>query len=220
MIEAKLGLLQVQIERLARHAIELRQSPLGEAPEAFDAIDMHRATCELIGPVADPKVLVKAHVHQPVVASPAISVNDAGNVGLAPDDGLQGAFGGIGHDLGVDTVASLEQTKDHRLAARAAAAQAAYAPGTEVGLIGFELSDKGRARFTVLGHASTHAQIDAVDRTQRQPAQLGAVGGRQIHGEVAHELAKLRFTDLGTPEVPVFLNHDRKLAHLVERFAS
>ena len=49
MIEAKLGLLQVQIERLARHAIELRQSPLGEAPEALDAIDMHRATCELIG---------------------------------------------------------------------------------------------------------------------------------------------------------------------------
>ena len=115
MIEAELGLLQVQIERSAGHAVELRQAPLGVAPEAFNAIDMHRAASELVGAVADPKVLVKAHVHQAVIAAPAVGMDDAGNVGLAPDDGLQCALGGIGHDLGVNTVSALEQPEHHGL---------------------------------------------------------------------------------------------------------
>ncbi len=220
MIETELGLLQVQIERLARHSVETRQAPLGEAPEALDAVDMNRAPGELIGPVADAKVLVKAHVHQAVVATPAVGVDNAGNVGLAADDGLQGALGGIGNNLRVDAVASLEQTEHHSLAARTPTAQAAHAPGAKVGLIGFELTDKGRKRLTVLGHASAYAQVDAAHRAQRQPAQLRAIGGRQIHGEVAHKLAKLRLADLRTPEVLVFLSHDRKLAHFTVSFAS
>ena len=113
MIEAELGLLQVQIKRSAGHTVELRQAPLGVAPEAFNAIDMHRAAGELVGAVADAKVFVKAYVHQAVVAAPAIGVDNAGNVGLAPDDGLQSALGGIWHDLCVNTVSTLEQPEHH-----------------------------------------------------------------------------------------------------------
>ena len=220
MIEAELGLLQVQIKRSAGHTVELRQAPLGVAPEAFNAIDMHRAAGELVGAVADAKVFVKAYVHQAVVAAPAIGVDNAGNVGLAPDDGLQSALGGIWHDLCVNTVSTLEQPEHHGFAASATATQAAHAPGPEVRLISFQLSNKRGARFAVLGHASAHAQVNRVDRAQRQTTKLGAICCGQIHREVAHDLAKLRFAEFGTLEVPVFLNHDRKLAHLTMRFAS
>ncbi len=220
MIETKLGFLQVQVEGLASHAIELRQTPLGEAPEALNAIDMHRTTGELIGAMTNPKVFVKAHIHQAVIAAPAVGVNDTGNVSLAPNDGLQGSFGCIGHDLGVDALAALEQTEHDGLAARAASAQSAHPLGAEVRLIGFKLTGKRRQGFAVLGHARAHAQIDRVDRAQRHTAKFGAVCRGQIHGEVAHDLAKLRFAEFGTPEVFVFLNHNRKLDHRSMKFAS
>ena len=153
------------------------------------------------------------YVHQAVVAAPAIGVDNAGNVGLAPDDGLQSALGGIWHDLCVNTVSTLEQPEHHGFAASATATQAAHAPGPEVRLISFQLSNKRGARFAVLGHASAHAQVNRVDRAQRQTTKLGAICCGQIHREVAHDLAKLRFAEFGTLEVPVFLSHDRKLAH-------
>ena len=40
VIEAELSLLEVKIERMFRHTIELRQPPLGVAPEALDAVDV------------------------------------------------------------------------------------------------------------------------------------------------------------------------------------
>ena len=58
--------------------------------------------------MVDPPVLVKAHINQSIVATPAICVDDAGNIRLASNDGLQRAFGGMGHDLCIDAAASLE----------------------------------------------------------------------------------------------------------------
>jgi len=61
-------------------------------------------------------MLVKTDVHQPVVATPAVVVDDAVDVGLAPDDGLQRGLGGVGDDLGVDALTTFEQTRDDGLA--------------------------------------------------------------------------------------------------------
>jgi hypothetical protein len=49
-----------------RDSIELLQAPLGEAPEAFDAIDMGRAAHELISPVIDSQMLRVADINQAV----------------------------------------------------------------------------------------------------------------------------------------------------------
>ena len=54
------------------------------------------------------QVLVKADINEAIVASPAICMNDAGNVGFASNDGLQSAFGRVRHDFGVDAVAAFE----------------------------------------------------------------------------------------------------------------
>lgn len=57
MIEAELAFLQVQVEGRLGQAIELGQTAFGEAPEAFDAIDVVVAFGEMIAAVANAPVL-------------------------------------------------------------------------------------------------------------------------------------------------------------------
>ena len=195
-----------------RLAVELHQPALGVAPKALNAVDMNAAPGEFVVAVVDPQVLVKPHIDQAVVAAPAVGVNHAGDVGLAPDDGLKNGFGGIGHDLGVHIVAALEQAKDHRFVARPTAPKTAHPARPEVRLIGFELALQRRHLLAVLGKAAAHTQINGVDRAHRDTAELGAIAGRQVHRKVAQDLTELGFTDFRMPEIPVFLCHDRKLA--------
>ena len=58
MIEPKLAFFQVLVERMLIHITKSIQSGFGEAPEAFNAIDMGFITNELILSVIDAQVLV------------------------------------------------------------------------------------------------------------------------------------------------------------------
>lgn len=58
MVEAKLGLLEMQLELVTLHAMKLRQSMFGIAPERLDAVDVPGAFDELVVAVIDPKVLL------------------------------------------------------------------------------------------------------------------------------------------------------------------
>ena len=58
VVEAELRLLQMQVERMTRHAVELDQPTLGVAPEALDAVDVALAPDELVTPVLDAQVLL------------------------------------------------------------------------------------------------------------------------------------------------------------------
>ena len=87
-IEPVFSFFEVQIKRVAGHAVELDLPAFGTTPEAFDAIEMKRTASKLIVAAIDPKVLVKAHIHQAIVGTPAVCMNDTGNVGSPPNDGL------------------------------------------------------------------------------------------------------------------------------------
>ena len=137
VIEAELGLLEMQRELVAPHAMKLRQSMLGITPER---LDVPAALDEFVVAMIDPKVLVQTQVNQSIVASPAIGVNDAIGVNFAADDGLQRGLGGIGNDLGVDTVAAFEQAKDDGFATRTTPTLAPDALGAKVGFIGLKLA--------------------------------------------------------------------------------
>ena len=82
-------------------------------------------------------MLIKAYINQSVIATPAVSVYDAGYISLASNDGLERGFGGIWDNFSVDTVSSLEQAEDHCFAARATTTQTSHSPGAKVGFIGF-----------------------------------------------------------------------------------
>ena len=94
LIEAIFRFFQVKIKRVLGHPVELHQATLGIAPKALDAVDVNAASGEFIVAVADPQMFVKADIHQPVIAAPAVRVNHAGNIGLASDDGLKDDLGG------------------------------------------------------------------------------------------------------------------------------
>jgi|GEM_PF-1588093 len=220
MVKPELTLFQMQIEGVLGNAVELRQPAFGKAPEGFDSVDVMLSPDELVIAMIDPEVLVKADVHQPIVAAPAVCVDDATDVGLAPDNGLQRRFGGVGDDFGVDAIAAFEQTEDDGLAIGSTPAFATYPSGPEVGFVGLKLSGQRRARKTPLVHAASDAQVNVVDRTNRYASERGAFGGGQIQRKVANNLAKFRLTDFGTDVVPVFRSHIRKLACHNSIFAS
>ena len=58
------------------NAVELRQTTFGEAPETFDAIDVVFAHGKLMGFVIHAEMFLIAHVDQPVVAGPAVGMDD------------------------------------------------------------------------------------------------------------------------------------------------
>ena len=95
MVETEFGLLEMQLELVASHAMKLRQPMFGIAPERLDAVDMPRAFDEFVVAVIDPKVLLQTQINQPIVASPAVGVNDAVRIHFTPNNGLQRGFGGI-----------------------------------------------------------------------------------------------------------------------------
>ena len=68
---------------------------------------------------------------------------------LCRDERLQRGFGGVGHDLGIDLVAALEQTEDDGLAAGSGAAFATHTARAEVGFIAFEQPSNGELRSEI-----------------------------------------------------------------------
>ena len=108
IVKAVFSFLQVQIKGAPRHTIEFHQTPFGITPEAFNPVDMGVTPGKLIFAVVDPKMLVKAHINQTIVAAPAISVDDACYIGFTSDDGLQYGLGGVGNNFCINAAAALE----------------------------------------------------------------------------------------------------------------
>ena len=92
MIEAKFGLFQVEQKGVLGHALELLEAGLGKASERRDAVDVGRTLDEFVLAVADAKVAVEAHVHQPIIAAPAAGVDHRGGVNFVAYDGLPRLF--------------------------------------------------------------------------------------------------------------------------------
>jgi len=175
---------------------------------------------EFVVAVVDPKMPVKADVHQPIVATPAVGMDDAADVSFAPDNGLQRGFGGIGDDFGVNAIIAFEQAKNDRFAQRAPSAFAANPPCAKVRFIGFECAGQRRAFGTPSADPFADAQVNGIDRAHRYAGQGSAFSRRQIQRKVTNNLAEFRFTDFRTPKVSIFRSHNRKLACHKNMFSS
>jgi len=63
------------------------------------------------------EMLFVPHVHQPIIAHPAVRVDDAVEVYLAPDRSLWLLFGGSWDDLGVGFSLPFQDPEDNRFTA-------------------------------------------------------------------------------------------------------
>jgi len=220
MVEPEFALFQVPFEGLFGDAIERRQAAFSQAPKRLNAIHMRLASSQFVVAMIDPKVLVKADVYPPIIPTPAIGMDDTGDVRLAPNNGLQCGFGGIGDDFGVDAIAALEQTKDDGLAIGSPPAFAANPSCAKVRFIGFKRTGQWRALGTPLANAFANTQVNGIDRAHRYTGQSRTFCGRQIQRKMTKNLPKFRFTDFRTSKVSIFRSHNRKLACHKNMFAS
>ena len=121
--------------------IELRQPPLGEAPEGFDAIDVRlRLAVHESLLVVHADMFVITHINETIISSPLVGGDDALGVNSAENDGTEGLSPAIGNDLRVDRPPTFKDAKD-RLFRRASSPlprNPASAPRTEVALITFD----------------------------------------------------------------------------------
>ncbi len=67
------------------NSTEASQSGFRKAPERFNSINMRFTTDKLILSMIDSKMLFVAEVNQPIIASPAITVDDAFRVHSSSD---------------------------------------------------------------------------------------------------------------------------------------
>lgn len=130
--------------------VKLGQPAFGGGPEGFNPVDVNSVAGELVLAVVDSKVLVKADVHQTVIAAPGVGVDGAGEINFARNDGPQGAAFTVRENLGVDPTSSFKDPKD-RLAVSASATVGRHTFDvfrTKVALIHLHLTDK----LSQLGH--------------------------------------------------------------------
>ena len=106
----------MQIESACGDSVELLKSPPGITPEALNAVDMVRASGELVCSMLDSKVLRVADINQTVVAAPAITVDDRLGCDPTATNGLYSSFPTVGHNLCIDLAVALQEAKDDGLA--------------------------------------------------------------------------------------------------------
>jgi len=90
------------------------------------------------------EMLFVAHVHQPIIASPAVRVDDAVEGYLAPDRSLWLLFGGSWDDLGVDFSLPFQDPEDNRFTACSTTLLPTDTARTKIGFIDFNLAREGR----------------------------------------------------------------------------
>lgn len=209
VVKSELSFFEMEVEGVPGDAVELCQSPLRIALEGLDAIDVRLEVGELIVVVPHAQVLGIAHIHQAVVASPAVTMDDAGQVHLAPNRLEQRGFLGVGNNLRVDMAVAFEDAEDDRLPPGPTTALAANPFRAEVRFVDFDFSTKGRLLFAPLGNAASDFKINIVDPTHRKSRQLSCVGRRQIQGKRSQQPTKSCLADSGTPIVSILARFHR-----------
>jgi len=180
VVEAKLTLLQMQIECRTAHSFELNEPGLSKTPEAFNAIDMSIAPNKLVFAMLDSIMLLIAHVHNAIVRTKAVSMDSRRQSNLAANNGLKTGLFAVRDDLRINTAVSFVDAEDDGLASRPASALATHATRPEVRFIQLDIAGKGRFTLAMLGDNLTNQSHITVDRITIQTCQNGNLRGSQI----------------------------------------
>ena len=158
---------------------------------------------EFVAAVVDPQVLGVADIHEPVVAGPAVRMDDAIEGDAAANCFAQSVFRDIRDDLGVDAIAPLEHAEDDGLVACAASTFASDPSWPEVGFIDFYFPPEGVLGFAMLGNAAAEFEINRVNRAKADAGQLGRIGGGEVHRKSVNNPPKNLLRDSGTEIIAI-----------------
>jgi hypothetical protein len=198
MVEPKLALLEMQIKALFFQAPETSQGGFGVPPKAFYLVDMTRTAGKFIVAMIDPEMLLVSQVHQAVVSSPSIGMDDTFNVDSAPDHGLKGETAAIRYDLDIDPAFPLENPEDNGCFASTSAAKTFDSPWPEVAFINLNFASDRRFMLANLNDSLTNRHEVAVHGIPVQPRDRSDLGGVQINDKELNQLSELGLRNLLT----------------------
>lgn len=158
--------------------------------------------------MVDAMVLAIAHVHLPIVAPPAIRVDDAATGHFLPQNGLQGALCRVGDDLRVHLPIPFIDPNDNRFAAGAAAPLPLDTTRAEVGFVHFDCVPQRRVLLTCSRDSLADRLKVSVDGVPIETSETRHFGGLQIQGKQTHELSKLMGRKMDMVDVSIFPRHD------------
>lgn len=207
VVEAPLTFLEVQVEGVFVDAFQSVEPHFGVAPERLDAVDVRTTTHELIVSMRHTEVFLEPEIHEAIVASPAVAVDDAPHVHTTPNHSLQRPFPGIGHNLRVDPAIPLEDPEDDRLPPCTTPTFATDAAGTEVRFVSFHLSTERSLMLTILCHAPSGEACVPVDRIAVEVRQPGDFRCLHIECKQPQKLSKFLLRNSGTAVILVLVLH-------------
>ena len=162
--------------------------------------------------MADSKVLGVSDVHQALIASPTVTVDDAIDRDMTSNNLLQRGLSGIRDNLRIDPAIAFEDTEDNDFRSSTTTSFAPNSTRPEVGFVHFDLACEGAVERTFIDQPGPDLLVDRVDRTDAESTQVGRLRGRKIKGEEAQNLPEFALRNLRPFVVPIFPIHIRSLA--------
>mgnify|MGYP007047510891 CR=1 FL=1 len=211
MVKTEFGLLEVQRKGLRWDAFELSQTQIGISPEGLDSVDMAVTSSKLVFSMMDSKVLGVSDVHQALIVSPTVTVDDSIDR-TTPNNLLQRGFSRIWDDFCVNPVIPFEDTEDDGFRSSTTSALPPNSLRTEIGFVHFSLACYGAVERTFINQPGPDSLVDRVDRTDAEPTQISRFRGWKIKGKEAQNLPEFALRNLRPFVVPVFPIHIRSLA--------
>ena len=162
--------------------------------------------------MVDTEMLCIANINKPMVAPPAITMDDAIDTDISTNYLLQRRLTCIGNNLSIDQTITFEDTKYNRLGAGATPSFASNPARTKVRFINFYLTLKGAVKGAFLGESTANLLIDSVDRADADTSYFSGFGSWQIHSKQVQNFTKFALRNLRSFVVPVFSFHNSSLA--------
>ena len=167
---------------------ELGKASFRVAPKALYAIDMATLIGKFIVSVVDPEMLLVPDIHEAVIATPSIGMDDAFNADATSDNRLKRGTAAIRHDLGIDLALALEDAKNNGFTACATTSEPFDSTRPEVAFINFDFSENWGLSLAVLSDSLAHSHEIPIHGISVQASHQGDLGGIQIKGKELQEL--------------------------------
>jgi hypothetical protein len=134
----------MQIERFFIHTPEPGESRFGISPKAFDSINMTFIMNKLILSMVHSEMFLVSEINEPIVASPAVRMDNTFEVHTTPDYRLQCGSLAVRNYLSKDTSIAPEDTEHNCFTESPSASFALNATSAKETFINFNLSRKRR----------------------------------------------------------------------------
>jgi len=170
----------MQMESCFTHTSKPEKPGLGKSPEALNSVDVAFSLNEFILSMVDPKVLFISQIHEPIIPSPAIGMDDAFKAYSASNNRLQRGSSAIRNNFCIHFPVAFEDTKDNCFSKGSSASFSFYSSSAEEAFINFYLSRKWRLSFAEFGNSHSDFVKVSVDGVPVKAGNLSNLRGIQI----------------------------------------